>query len=120
MDKTPAELSFIERFGEHNAAVMINAAVSHMNAVHDDDAGELFLWALAICIGSECMKEKYRTDHPFENLTEDEVRAWCLESNWLGDYEGDVDYLALMIGMYHPWVIDPETQQPREFQTREA
>jgi hypothetical protein len=25
-----------------------------------------------------------------------------------------------MIGIYHPWVIDPETQQPREFQTREA
>lgn len=95
-------VAFVEAFGEANAAAVENAARGHMNGIHDNQGSDPFRWAIAICIGNECLG-RYAEDHGI-TATPEELRAWVLEHGDLASHDGDVDYLALLAGAYDGWV----------------
>lgn len=94
--------AFAERFGEHNAAAVEDAAEMHKNGVHDDPGSDPFKWALCIAIGHECMG-RFASDHGF-TATEGEVRDWVYENADLGSHDGDIDVLAALAGAYDGWL----------------
>ena len=48
--------SFVAAFGEEQAVAIERAAEEHKNGVHDNRGSDSFKWAIAICIGYECME----------------------------------------------------------------
>jgi hypothetical protein len=98
--------AFAAEFGKDTAAAIEAAAASHKNGVHDNPGSDPFKWALSICIGHECMS-KYRDDH---GVTADPeaIRLWVVEHGDLASHDGDVDYLALLCGVYDPWLTHAE------------
>ena len=64
--------SFVERFGEEDAARMEAAAEGHKNGVHDSPGSDPFRWAIAVCIGYQCFEvDRYRKCHGFKASFED-------------------------------------------------
>jgi hypothetical protein len=98
------EQEFAQHFGHGLIDALRTAAVSHNNGTHDDAKGNPFRWSLVICIGHQCFEvESYRT---FHGITEPyaTIKAWCVDRNILATYAGDVDYLALLSGVYNDWI----------------
>jgi hypothetical protein len=96
--------SFVETFGEEAAQAVEDAAQGHENGVHDNRGSDPFKWAIAICIGYECMsKDDYREWHGFTPEWES-VKNWIKEHGELGTHDGDVDYISLVIGAYNEFV----------------
>lgn len=96
--------AFAGKFGEDQAAMIEAAAVQHVNSAHDDRGSDPFKWAIAICIGYECMTvDRYRDYH---GITADagELKAWVREHGGLASHNGDVDYLGAAAGAYEGWV----------------
>jgi hypothetical protein len=100
---------FVEKFGEEQAKRVYDAAVEHKNGLHDREGSDPFRWAIAICIGFECLsEERYRKSHGITVPWED-IKRWIIEEGDLKNHDGDVDYLALCVGGYNEFV--PEGDQ---------
>lgn len=99
--------SFVERFGESDAAAIEAAANEHDNDVHPNRGSDPFKWAVCICIGYECMT-RFREHHGIA-ATEQAIREWALEFGQLASHDGDVDYLAAFAGKYNEWIPASES-----------
>jgi len=105
--------SFVARFGEGQAAAIEAAAEGHKNGCHDNPGSDYFRWAIAICIGFECMSnDSYRTDHGI-TAPWDEIRAWIKADARLAEHDGDSDYLALFCGHYNEFMPEAGGEVPR-------
>jgi len=99
--------SFVERFGESDAAAIEAAANQHKNGIHDRVGSDPFRWALLICIGFECMT-RFAKEHgittPFEKID-----AWMMEHTAdFAAHDGDTDFITLFVGGYNKYVGRPE------------
>lgn len=96
--------AFVDRFGEAEAARIEAAANEHKNGVHDRTGSDPFRWALIICIGHECFtKDSFREYHGIVASTE-ELKNWIKSEAHLEDHDGDVDYLAMFVGVYNEYM----------------
>jgi hypothetical protein len=99
--------AFVEKFSESDALAIEAAAESHKNGVHDKPGSDPFRWAVLIALGYECMsKDRYRDHHGIAAPWAD-IEAWLKEPTrreWLAAHDGDSDYLALMVGVYTPYM----------------
>ena len=87
-------------FGAEQADAVEAAAAKHKNGVHDDPGSDPFRWALAICLGYECLsKDSYREHHGI-TVPWDVLRPWIRNHGDLANHDGDVDYLTLFTGGY--------------------
>ena len=92
--------SFVDRFGADQADAVVAAADEHANGIHDDRGSDPFKWAIAICIGYECVsKDSYR-DHHGITAPWEAIRQWIKDHADLGSHDGDVDYLSMLAGRY--------------------
>lgn len=100
--------SFLERFDADTASAITDAAIEHSNDVHDQRGSDPFRWALLICLGYECMeKERMRQYHKITPAWSD-LHDWMTEEpqrQAFAEHDGDVDYLALFVGVYTPYVV---------------
>jgi hypothetical protein len=103
---------FVELFGEDQCAAVEMAARGHANEVNSGNKGsDPFKWALTIVLGYQCCEvDRYREDHGI-TLNWDAFRATIKEHGELNSHDGDVDYLALMAGVYEPYIVKPEAAQ---------
>ena len=100
--------SFVERFGEDQAAAIEAAAEKHENGINSVNKGsDPFKWACLIAIGYQCAEVgSYREEHGI-TAPWGEVRQWLKESAELHTHNGDCDYLALMCGKYNEYMPEP-------------
>ena len=70
--------SFVARFGEDQACAIEKAAEGHKNGILVNPGNDPFRWAIAICIGYQCMEKE--------------------------EYSGDVAYVGLFASAYNGWV----------------
>lgn len=104
---------FVARFGEQQAIAIEAAANEHMNGIHDNPGSDRFRWAIAICLGYECMsKQSFREYHGITASWE-LLRQWIKDEGNLAEHDGDVDFIALACGWYDEFV-DP-TAEPKEW-----
>lgn len=101
--------SFVERFGEAEAAAMEAAADQHRNGVNDENLGsDPFKWALCIAIGYQCfVEEAYREKHGFRASLE-ELGWWIRNHGDLASHDGDFDILGALMGVYEPYIKQEE------------
>lgn len=91
--------SFIKQFGESNAFAVQRAAESHKNGIHDRYGSDPFRWAILICLGHECLS-RFQEEHGI-SLDYEQFRSWLIDhASEFAEYDGDVDYVALMVGVY--------------------
>ena len=96
--------SFVSAFGEAQAKAIELAAEEHKNGVHDRPGSDPFKWAVAICIGYECIsKESFRTYYGI-TVPWSELKRWIIEDANLASHDGDVDYLGALIGVYNEYM----------------
>ncbi len=101
--------SFVKRFNEETAQAIEAAADEHKNGVHDRAGSDPFRWAIAICLGYECMsKESYRNYHGITPPWDD-LKAWIKTDGDLVNHDGEFDYIAAFIGVYSEFV--PEKKE---------
>ena len=109
---------FVARFGEADAARLEAAADEHLaqgwgEHAEDSRGSDPFRYVLLTCIAFECVG-RYASAHGIE-AHEDDMREWALKEADLAHHDGDVpDYLALMAGMYVPWVDMAAVQEEVE------
>jgi hypothetical protein len=96
--------SFVEHFGENNAVAVERAAAEHANGPNSTRLGsDPFRWAITICIGYQCMEvDGYRRYHGF-NADWPAVKEWIKRHGNLAQHDGDVDYIALLAGVYNEY-----------------
>lgn len=104
--------SFVERFGEEQAVALENAGNGHRADLlaGDEHGPDAFRDAIVIAIGFECFtSDHYRKSHgitvPVADLT-----AWIREHGDLAHHTGPIDYLAMLVGRYQPYI--PEYDEP--------
>lgn len=104
--------SFVERFGEEEALIMVSAAEEHANGVNDENKGsDSFRWAICIAIGYQCFElDSYRKYHGFR-APYSEIQQWIMEDANLKEHDGDYDYLSLMTGKYNRYIPIKESAQ---------
>jgi hypothetical protein len=91
--------SFAERFGTHQADLVMDAATSHKNGIHDKPGSDSFRWAILICLGSECLT-RFRESHKITAEWQD-VQDWIYKNAFtFAEHDGDVDFLCLFCGHY--------------------
>lgn len=102
--------SFVDHFGEEQASKVEESALMHLSHVseghkHDKWGDDPFQYHLLTCIAFDCFtRDKNRKYHGI-TVPLEELKAWALEYGDLYLYRGDIpDYLALMVGAYHPWI----------------
>lgn len=96
--------SFVEAFGEDQAAAVEAAAEFHKNGVHDRPGSDYFRWAIVIAIGYECMSaDDYREHHGISAPWPD-LHDWIRDHANLREHDGDSDYLALFAGAYNEFM----------------
>lgn len=96
--------SYVQTFGEQEAAALEAAAEEHKNGVHDEYGTDPFRWAVVIAIGYQCAEvPQYRNHHGIKAPWED-IRQWIIDHGDLANHDGDVDYLSLMAGKYTEYV----------------
>jgi hypothetical protein len=96
--------SFVEHFGEDQATKIEGAAQEHKNGVHDKTGSDPFRWAVAICIGFQCLeKESFRAYHGI-TLPFDDFKTWVIDHGDLANHDGDFDYLAMLAGVYTDFI----------------
>ena len=94
---------FVKHFGEHNALKIEWAADSHKNGVHDKEGSDKFRWAILICIPHECL-DRYAEYHEI-TCKWDAVKDWLkTHKEYIGEHDGDVDYIGMFCGMYDEFV----------------
>ena len=101
MTQSTTRESFVEAFGEEQAAKFEAAAEYHRNGINDSNKGsDPFKWAASIVIGYQCAEvESYRGYHGITPPWED-IDRWLKEKADLGTHDGDMDILALFAGTY--------------------
>lgn len=92
--------SFVEHFKEEDARAIESAAREHSNGVHDKPGSDHFRWAIAICIGYECMEVDTYRDYHGVTASWPDLKQWIKDHANLADHDGDVDYLSLFAGTY--------------------
>lgn len=100
---------FVKRFDERCATRIEQAAEGHKNGVHDKKGSDPFKWALAICIGYQCLG-KYAKYHEIY-YEEQELKDWIRENAGLAEHDGDVDYLGVFAGAYDGWYKKGEDEK---------
>ena len=102
--------SFVEHFGEEEAARVEAASRSHRDAhCAHKEGSDPFKYHICICIGFQCM-DVHRGGHGFVASWE-ELKAWIKEHGELASHDGDVDYLALFCGAYNEFMPKKETNE---------
>lgn len=103
--ETSVRNSFVEQFSEREALLVEDAAESHGNGINDKNRGtDPFKWAIAICIGYDCLKvDRYRKEHGITANWE-AVKSWIRDKCDLISHDGDFDYLAMFAGLYSEFI----------------
>lgn len=98
-------VSFVKYFGEDQAKAVEAAAEEHANGPNNTKRGsDPFRWAITIAIGYQCMeKDGYRKHHGITPKW-DKLKAWIKRYGNLAEHDGDMDYLALLTGVYNEYV----------------
>jgi hypothetical protein len=94
--------SFVEHFGEDQAALLESAANQHDNEIHPNRGSDPFKWACLICIGYDCVKRC--AEYHGLSVDPEEFRTWCVEHGELASHDGDCDFLSLATGEYASFV----------------
>lgn len=97
--------SFVQRFGEEQAARIEAAAHEHMNGPNSENKGsDAFRWAIAIVIGYQCAEvARYRESHEI-TAPWSGIQQWIKEHGDLVNHDGDVCYLTLLAGGYNQYM----------------
>lgn len=98
--------SFVERFGEADAASIERAAVYHKGEFLESDkvGSDTFRDAIVIALGFECMSaDSYREYHGITAPWAD-IQEWIRTDGQLAHHDGPVDYLAMFAGVYNEYV----------------
>lgn len=98
---------FVEVFGEDMAKAVETAAYQHAEPREPKGAGsDPFKWALCIAIGFECVSQpKFMAAHKINPEAGPAIKQWVVEHGELGSHDGDLDYLALVAGVYQDWMV---------------
>ena len=95
---------FEKDFGKKQANAVMAAAEYHKNGVHDKMGSDPFRWAIAICLGYQCMeKDRFREYHGI-TIPWETVKEWIKVHGDLKNHDGDSDYLSLLCGVYNEFV----------------
>ena len=103
--------SFVEHFGEDEASCIEGAAMFHMNGIHDKPGSDHFRWAICICIGIECFSSEHGRSHHGIMASVLEIEQWIKDHGDLSSHDGDVDYLALILGKYDKFIPTTSEKQ---------
>lgn len=97
--------SFVEHFGEVEAASFEAAANEHGNGINDVNKGDdPFKWVILIVIGYQCAEKDNYRDHHGIAAPWPKVQAWIKAHAHLDTHNGDSDYLCLLAGGYKDYV----------------
>jgi len=96
--------SYVERFGEQQAAALEDAAVEHNNDVHPNKGSDPFKWVVLICIGYECVEKPDFAKHHGITVPWADFKSWAIANGELKTHDGDCDYIALFVGKYNEFV----------------
>jgi hypothetical protein len=94
---------FEQDFSPEAAELIYKAALSHRNGIHDNQGSDPFKWAICICLGYDCTST-YQVEHGLAEFNDRKFRQWIKEHGHLEHHDGDVDYLALMSGVYNEYM----------------
>jgi hypothetical protein len=103
--------SFVERFGEDQAAHIEAAAREHKNGQHDKPGSDPFRWAIVICIGYQCFEVESHREYHQITAPYDEIKQWAREHGNLAEHDGDCDFLGLFAGAYNEYMPIKETAE---------
>jgi hypothetical protein len=106
--------SFVARFGEDAAQAIEEAAHDHeveanpydvLGTDHKDHKGnDHFQWAIMMVLSYECVsKPEYREWHGI-NIEWEDFDEWVKLEGDLTSFEGEFDKMALIIGVYQPYL----------------
>ena len=105
--------SYVRQFGEDAAQALESAARKHKNGIHDQTGSDPFKWAVAICIGYQCVEvEGYRKHHGITHPTWENFKNWVKWWGELDTHDGDVDFLSMFAGVYDEYMPEPEDLAP--------
>lgn len=95
---------FVKEFGEKCALAIESAAQEHADGINSKNKGsDEFRWAILICIGYQCAEKKeYRSYHGIAPSWR-RIKSWVKRSAHLEQHIGDLDYGALMTGIYNEY-----------------
>lgn len=97
--------SFVEQFGEDQAAALERAAEGHANGINSERRGDdPFKWAILIAIGYQCAEKEDFRDYHGITAPWDEVKAWIKAHADLASHNGDCDFICLFVGGYNDFV----------------
>lgn len=106
-----ARASFIEHFGEEQAAAIEAAAASHEGETITKLIGtDRFVCCLLRCIDFECVsREEFREHHgitaPLEAL-----QRWSRKEQILSHFKGDIPVFSLFAGAFNPWIDEAKKE----------
>ena len=92
---------FIKQFSKGQAKLLLKAARSHKNGIHDEEGKDPFSWAILLCLSYQCIEvDSFRKHHgitinyaQFMQFLEEHIKE-------LRAHKGSVDYLGLFSGVY--------------------
>jgi len=94
--------SFVQHFGEDQAAAIEAAAAYHNDG--GNKGSDPFKWAVAFAIGYECFSvDRYREYHGI-TASADKVRQWIKDCGELASHDGDFDVISMLAGVYNEYV----------------
>lgn len=103
---------FVKEFGEQTASAIETAAEKHENGLHPNKGNDPFKWALMLAISYQCFEvTSYKKEHKIKPSYA-RISKWIKDYGNLKDYDGDVDFLALVSGAYNKYV--PKDNKSKE------
>lgn len=97
---------FEKDFDKETAQRLYDAAVQHENGMHPNRGKDEFKWVLMLVLSYQCA-EKFRKDHGIKPSWP-RIKKWIKENAHMESYDGDVDALALVVGVYNDYM--PKTK----------
>lgn len=102
--------SFVANFGEENALAFEAAAEAHDNGLHPNRGSDPFKWVLMLVLSYECASKPLFAFHHGITAEWELVDAWIEAKAEMGEYDGDVDFLAFLTGTYNSYTEKAEIQ----------
>lgn len=100
----PTRENFISHFSEKEAELLEAAAVSHENGINSTNKGDdPFKWVVCIILGYDCTN-KNKKSHHLEDFDDKKFKEWIKAHGNLSTHNGDVDYLAMICGIYNEYM----------------